>query len=459
MDAKPTVSAETLEKTLHSIKKGTVAPCYLLYGEEEYLIQDSLNKIIDLLVPPADRALNLFFMEGGQENIDDLCLALLTAPLFPGRKLVAIKNTTLFQSRKVLPALIQKMRDRLESHPAQVVASFNQFLKLTGWQLADLTDGGWKRITDADWVEKVDGDGGEDRETWLPKVMELCRDQPPEPLPPKDDLSGLSKILTKGIPEGNHLILTAQIVDKRTQLFKQIAAMGKVLYFPRAKGEAKQRSMLLEIAQELLDKKGKRLTSEAWQAMAKKTGLDLRESMLALEKLVAYTGDAPIIEVGDVEEVIGKTKEDTVFDLTSALVERNLQQGLVILKDLFEQGVHHLVIMKMLTREVRLLLYAKLFLMSGRLSSYNARMDFSRFQTNIYPSIKAWRAKEEEGSDPLSGQHPYVIYKTLRNAEGFTCDALIRHLTCLAEMDLSLRSTGRDPKLMLERFFTEVCLT
>lgn len=450
-------STETLEKVLNSIKEGLVAPCYLLYGEEEYLIQDAFNKIVDLLLPAADRAFNLFIMEGGQENVNDICLSLLTVPLIPGRKIVALRNTTIFQSRKILPALVQNIRDHLDSNPLQVAGDFLQFLKLTGWKLADLQDGGWKNVSDEDWQKTVEGDRGEDREKWLPKAIDLCAERGMDSSAVRDDSGGLGKILSSGLPKGNHLILTAQVVDKRKQLFKQVEEVGTVLFFPRVK-EAKQKFMLVEMAQELLAEKGKRLTPDAWQAIGEKTGFELRESMLALEKLIVYTGDRSTIEAGDVEEVTGKTKEDTVFDLTSALVERKLPQTLVVLKALLEQGVHHLVIVKMLAREVRLLLYARLLLMSGKLASYTARMEFSRFQASVYPEIKALAGKEKEGLGALAGQHPYVMYKLLKSSEKFSYDVLIGHLEYLAEMDLSLRSTGKDPKLMLERFLMEVCL-
>ncbi len=403
MKTQPGDSTETLEKVLQSIKKGSISPCYLLYGEEEYLIQDAVNKIIDLLIPAADRAFNLFFMEGEQENVNNICLSLLTVPLIPTRKIVAVRNTTLFQSRKILPALIQKIRDQLNSNHSQVAGNFSQFLKLTGWKLADLRDGGWKNISDDEWQRTVEGDRGEDRGTWLPNAIDLCAQRGPESAEVRDDSDGLTNILSGTLPEGNHLILTAQVVDKRKQLFKQIEEVGTVLYFPRVKGEAKQKFMLIEMAQELLAVKGKKLTPDAWQAIGRKTGFELRESILALEKLIIYTGDKPAIDAGDVEEVTGKTKEDTVFDLTSALVERNLPRTLIILRDLLEQGVHHLVVMKMLTREVRLLLYARLLLRSGKLSSYTSRMDFNRFQAGVYPDIKALAGKEKEGLGTLAG--------------------------------------------------------
>jgi DNA polymerase-3 subunit delta len=462
MSIQPGDKAESLDKVLDSIKKGFIAPCYLLYGEEEYLMQEAFNKIVDLLLPETDRAMNLFYMEGEKENFDDICLSLLTVPLFPGRKIVAVRNTALFQSRKILPALIQKIRDHLENNPQRAAADFLQLLKIIGWKLADFRDGGWKKISDEDWQKAVESGNGKDRETWLPKVVDLCAGLGLESAATRDDAGGIGRVLSEGLPEGNHLILTAMAVDKRKLLFKQIQEKGKILHFPSVKGfkgEARQKVLLLERAQELLAQKGKRLGADAWQAFGRKTGFDLRESMLALEKLILYTGAKREVGAADVEEVIGKTREDTVFDLTSALVEKKLPQALVILRELLEQGVHHLVIMKMLTREVRLLIYARLLAASGKLAAFSSKMDFSRFQGSVYPAIKALGGNKQEGLGTLTALPPYVIYKLLQNSENFSHDVLIGHLEYLAEMDLSLRSTGRDPRLMLERFIAGVCLS
>jgi DNA polymerase-3 subunit delta len=460
MDMQPGESTDTLPKVLSSIRQGNVAPCYLLYGEEEYLIQEGLHKIIDLLLPPADRELNLFIVEGGQEDVAAICQSLLTVPLLPGRKIVAVKNTTLFQSRKILPSLIQKIRERLETNPPQAAGDFLQFLKLTGWKLDDFQDEGWKRNSDSEWQKTVEGDSGEDREKWLPGVVAMCAEHGLETsVSAGDNLDGLNKVLAGGLPEGNLLILTAAAVDKRKQIFKQISSLGKVLYFPRAKNEAKQKLPLLrEAAHEFLERRGKKLTPAAWEAIGAKTGFELRDSMLAIEKLSVYTGSATTIEASDVEAAVGKSKEDTVFELTAALVDKKLPQALIVLKDLLEQGVHHLVIMKMLTREIRLLLYAQLLLKSGKLTSYKPGMDYSRFQANVYPGIKALGGKEKEGLGSLCGQHPYPVYLMLKKAGIFPYHVLLGHLEYLADMDLALRSTGRDPQLMLERFLAEVCL-
>ena len=61
-----------MEKIFANLKKGIIAPCYLLYGEEEYLINETLQKILDLIIPPADRDFGLFFLDGENADIDNI---------------------------------------------------------------------------------------------------------------------------------------------------------------------------------------------------------------------------------------------------------------------------------------------------------------------------------------------------------------------------------------------------
>ena len=53
-----------MEKIFTDLKKGLVAPCYLLYGEEEYLVNEALNKILDIIVPRNNRDFSLFYLDG-----------------------------------------------------------------------------------------------------------------------------------------------------------------------------------------------------------------------------------------------------------------------------------------------------------------------------------------------------------------------------------------------------------
>ena len=390
---------KTLGAILGDIKKGQASPCYLIYGDEEYLVKDAFDKIISLVLPGGSSDLNLFYFDEENEDVDSICESILTPPLIPGGKVVVVKNSSLFHSKTILPDRTGKVVKKLED---------NQF---------------------EDMEQSKEG----------PRV--------------------LVDVLTSGIPESNCLILTANYsVDRRKKLFKAISDVGVVLGFSRVKGERRQKKLLTDIAEELFAGKRKKLSAEAFWTLERKTGFNLREFRGALEKLITYTGDRSLIEEKDVEDVIGKTKEDSIFDLTTALAEKNIEKSLLTLKDLLDQGVHYLMILTMVTREIRLLLHAKIFIRSERLASFYPAMDYNRFRDTVYPEIKEWTNQSGKEKGGLASQHPYVIYNALKNSGRFSYEELLKHLGALVDVDLALKTTGKNPKLAIERFFIDVCL-
>jgi DNA polymerase-3 subunit delta len=438
-----------LEKILADIGKGRIAPCYLLCGEEEYLLRDALDKIIESIIPAPDRDMNLFVLDGDAEDMGRLCESLLTSPLIPGRKVIVVRNTRIFHSRKTLPAVIQKIRDQMKTNPSRAAADFMLFLRMTGWTLDDMKNGGWQRISDEQWRQTVQGDEGQDREAWLPVMATFCATLRLEAAPSDEGADRLEAVLKRGLPEGNHLILTADAVDKRKKLFKTLGEVGKVIEFSSVKGDKKLQGRFMENARGLLAAKGKKMAPGAWLALGKKTGFDLRASMGALEKLITFTGETPTIDEEDIEAAIGKTREETVFNLTAALAEKNLPASLVILGDLLDRGDHPVMILAMLAREIRTLLQARLLLETGPRTAWQAGMDYGRFQKTLFPEIK-----ERLGT---ATPHPYVIYLALGHAGRFPREALIRHMETLVDMDLAMKSTAKDARLMLERFLIQVC--
>jgi DNA polymerase-3 subunit delta len=453
----------TLEGVLAEISKGRTSPCYLLFGEEEFRLRDALARITEALIPDAmDRQLNLFVADGERQELSSLCESLTTPPLLPGRKVIVVRDTLLFQAKNVLAPLISRIREKLDTEPDRAAGYFMQFLALTGMQLEDLRDGGWRRLDSDTWRRIVPDDDGEDRESWLPRAVELCTSLDLAPVhEASEETDRLEQVLCGGMPAGNHLILTARTADKRKKLFKTLSSVGTVLSFVKITGEGKQRDRarleaLQEMAAGLLTRSGKRLSAGAWNALGRKTGLELRESLGALEKLVTYTGERKQIEAEDVEAVIGRTREEGVFDLTRAISDRNLTAALGSLRELLNQGDQPLMIFSMIVREIRILLQAKLLLGSGRLGAFGPDMDYGRFQKTLYPALKQGGAGREGQVDLLS-QHPFVVYRALKNAERFTRGELTGSLVMLADIDLALKSTGSDPRLLLERFLVAAC--
>lgn len=451
--------ADDLAKVLRELKTGKTAPSYLLWGES-FLIREALNKIIAAILPEGDRAFNLFFMEPDQTDVDKLCEELIAAPLLPANKVVVVRQATFLSPRQQPLKILQQVREHLDKDPLRAAKDFMVFLGMAGWTLEDLRDGGWKRLTPEEWSRVLDGEGDENREKWLPRVLEVCVSRQLLPQRRKADTERLEELLISGLPDGNVLILTSDTIDKRKRLIKIISDTGRVLQFSAAKGEARGQSLLMDKTRELLARSGKSLAPEAWLALGRKTGFDLDSSTRALEKLMAFTGERNEIRQEDVEQVIGKTKEDSVFDLTTALGDKMAPKALTVLKELIgDQGVQPLVILSMLVREIRFLLHARIFINSGRLRSWKTGMDYGQFQRQVIPEIKALAGAQEEKGElgDLSNEHPYVVYQACRRAHRFSDAALIRCLQELARLDVQMKTTGRDAHLLLESFILSFC--
>jgi len=446
----------SLEKVLLDLKKGKVAPCYLLYGEEEYLIQEALRDILDLLVPPSDRDFGLFFLDGSEADFDLLRDRLSAPSLLGGRKVVVVKNSEIFQSRENLGDLIQKIRENLGENQDKAVRSFQTFLKLSGFAWEDLQGAGWQKISDEQWARAVENDPGDDRRTWLPRIVEICASRGMTSGGDADLSDSFEKLLAGGLPAGNCLILTAEAADKRKKIFKVIDRTGVVLHFGKIK-ETATRETLKSEAKKLLDGCGKSLTSGAWAALGKKTGFQLRPSLNELQKLVVFAGEKTMIDEEDVETVVGKTKEDRVFDLTNAMSEKNAKAALLALQALLDQGEPPLMILSMISREIRLLLQASILTQSGKLPPMTPGMEFPSFQKNVYPSVSAMAQGMARKEDLLVGKHPFVIFNALRHCRRFSYPVLIGYLDELLEMDRAMKSSTTDPQLLLERFLIKAC--
>jgi DNA polymerase-3 subunit delta len=457
MDERKRNTHATLETVLNHIQQGRVVPCYLLCGDEEYLVKHAFQKIITALLPGDDTSLNLFIMDGDTVDSDAIGESLLTMPLIPGRKVVAVKNTTLLYSKASIPAVVREVTANIEREPRKAAKAFGTFLSMAGWTLEELDDGGWRSISDGEWRKTLGEGAAGDRAAWVPKAIELCRTLGIREKAGATKETLLEDILVKGVPEGNCLVMTADHVDRRKRLYKVIDECGTILTFAKTKSPENQKHIFLAVATSILESRGKQLAPGALAALGRKTGFELRGALGELEKLILYTGEKTRIDEEDIARIAGQTKEDTVFDLTSAITERDLTKALVTIRYLFEHGVHYLMIVSMLAREVRLMLQSKLLVNSGMFPAYDRRMNFTAFKETVYSRVTGMYKKSGKSAPLLATQHPYVVYNAFRNAERFSYDQLVGYLERLAHIDVALKSTGKDPEVLLERLVTDMC--
>jgi len=178
---------------------------------------------------------------------------------------------------------------------------------------------------------------------------------------------------------------------------------------------------------------------------------------MELEKLIFFVGERQIIEEKDVQEIVGKTKEDGIFALTNALSEKNQLAALETLKNLLDQGNHHLQILTMIIREIRLLLQARILVDSGKLPKFTSSMDYGWFQKIMYPAFTRLGTSALKGENIIFSQKPYPIYNALRNCVHFSYSGLVTLLNELLKIDLTFKSSAADPQILLEKFLINAC--
>jgi len=444
----------TLKKALDNIERGDIAPCYLLYGEDEYAVQASLEQIINKVLPDAANGLNLFTFDG-DENIDRLYEELVTPSLLSGRKVILLRNTGLFRSKVSSSDCFKKAANILDQDPGRALRFFQSFMKIAGLSVEDLDHGNWKNIPEKDW-RKLLGEDYSEMMNFVPVLAGLARDNNLQARGGEGSADTVSELLKNGFPENNILILTADSVDQRKNLYKQIAEKGVVITHIPPKYEKGKLTFFINAIRENITQKGKKITPDAISALGKKTDNDMRAALSEIDKLVTYIGERDLIEESDIEEISGKSSTESAFRLNSCVLEKDVKGSLEILNDLLANNEPALKILALIVREFRFLLQAKILLNAGIISSFKPGLDYGSFQSGPYLEIKS-ALQTGLFTGEIAGQHPYVIYSAFRNSARFSYEKLLKDLKYLLEMDIAFKSSRIDPQIALESVLIRLC--
>ena len=113
-----------------------------------------------------------------------------------------------------------------------------------------------------------------------------------------------------------------------------LSKLAKVQHFENLSGESLRRYIL-----ERAVFYKKEISRDAVELIIAKIGNDLQELRMAVEKLANYTGGRKAIEKKDVEGLVGKSLDETVFDMTKAMMGKQTARSLSILSGLLRESV------------------------------------------------------------------------------------------------------------------------
>jgi DNA polymerase III subunit delta len=435
-----------LAATIAGIKGGKGPRLLLLFGDE-LQVQQAGKAILELLVPESDRAFNLERFDGRTAEWDRIEASLMTPPLFHGKKFIWVENAVYFMSRghkgELSETIFQSWREGKREEASQLLVDL---LVVEGWsqeqwdQVESVAAGPLAELLDIDEEMRDDAEA----------LLAYCKSKGMR----LDQVRGsgehrLAELLDQGLPEWNFLLLTAVQVDRRTRLYKRLEELDAVLYLgvERERGGKLSRDSLIEFINQRLRQAGKNLEPQARELILMRSGDALRILQQELDKLVVFVGDQRSIVVRDVEMVLADYGEGWIFDLTRAIADRDAAAALSQLARLMSQGEHPLKLLATIAAEARRLLSARQLIETELRGVWKRSMTYQQFQQQVLTR-----------GAPLLTRNPYADFMCFQRADHFSLSDLRTYMESIHGTDLRLKTSGGDPRLIMERLVLGMCL-
>jgi len=442
-----------LSTVLRAAASGTHKPVYLLVGEP-YETRAAAEALLEVLVPASRRTFNLETYDGRTTAVHLVLDSVRTPGFFPGLKVVWVRESTLFLSGEkrtdLTKGLFAAWSDGREADAADKLLTL---IALAGWSEAEFRTTRWPAVPKTR-VREVFGEALDDEQlAALAAVQNFCAARELTVGGYQDESGAVIALLDAGIPPHAVLLFSASTVDARKRIVKRIRDVGVVLELDvaRERSGALGRQTVEGLIAELARDSGKRVAPAAHELIARRAGSDLAMFSGELEKLRLYVGDRPLIGVDDVEAVVRDLADSWIFDFTAALAARQVARVLPLLSGLMEQGEPVLRLVAMIAREIRLLLVARECLDAALRGAWRSGLSFNVFQSRVLPLL------DDETRTAFGNVHPFVLYRRFQDAERMKAGALRIALIRLSELDVRLKSSRSDPKVLLEAFVLDWC--
>jgi DNA polymerase-3 subunit delta len=431
-----------LTSIISGLRNAAGARCLLLFGDD-LKVQETVRTIINSLIPEAQRALNLERFDGRVISWGQVQASLITPPFFAGERVVWVENAPYFTSREQKGELGEKVfqlwADGKQEEASNLLADL---LALEGWTQSD-----WDRL-EPGAARELGGLLGAEGEEEVDRILAFCKTQ-------EIDLSrrrgtqteSLEELLEQGLPPWAFLLMTAAQVDRRVRLYKRLDELGAVLYLGLQRNGKVSVEMLLEFIDQRMREAGKTMDSRAREMVFQRSACDLRSLSHELDKLCSYSGSRSQVRAQDVENVMTDYGEGWVFDLTRAIADRNAANALSQLLRLIARGQHPLKLLGVLVSEARQLLAGRQSLDSELRGHWRSGMSYPQFQRQVLPYSARQLTRTSYGD-----------YMCLLRAERFSLNELRHYMDRIHDADFRLKSSGSNPRLVMERLILEMCM-
>ena len=160
--------------------------------------------------------------------------------------------------------------------------------------------------------------------------------------------------------ETTYFVFTESEIDKRSKLFKTVNSKGYAAEFA-----VQDEKTLKRWAAGVLGKEGKKITENTVQLLLSKTGTNMENIQMELEKLICYCLDREVITDEDVEAVCTTRISNHIFDMINAIADKHQKKALDLYYDLLALKEPPMRILFLIARQCNLLLQAKELKLKG----------------------------------------------------------------------------------------------
>ncbi len=433
--------SDAFEQAVVELDSGAVAPVYVVYGEE-FLVKKAAEVLIEKLLAPRDRQLNLVRLEAVSPR--EVVSELQTVPMFGGRKVVWVNEPEFLAPTKGRAESLSKARDAWKNNRKK--ESARRVLALAakaGWGPAEIDPTRSGAPKEKEWEKEFGIVLAPVDVTFLHEVAAFCEQEHLSAAATDDAV--LSNWLEQKTATVNVLLLTATDLETKHQLLKVMKNKG---HFIEQRVASKLKDLdLSDFALQALAPFKKKLGAGALERLKERVGGNFRLLQSELEKLALHC-EKETISVKEVDLLVGHARDEEFFELSDAIQKRNFEGAFKYVSDAMRQGTHAIVLLGSIASIVRNLLLG--FERMRQISKGKPPRNYNDFQSRIFPEIEA-EAKANKNKVP----HPYAAFMGMQAAAQFGRTELMRALTSCADADLALKLGGGP--LVLERLLWTVC--
>ncbi|MDB6081704.1 MAG: hypothetical protein JWO53_976 [Chlamydiia bacterium] len=241
------------------------------------------------------------------------------------------------------------------------------------------------------------------------------------------ELEPLDRYINSGVKQ-DVLFLTATTLP--AALIKKIEANGIIFEVPEVKPWEKQARVQDWIVR-YCAKEGKTIHREAAFILAREFVADRQLLKEEMDKLLTYAINTKEIVLKDVQEIVTLQQKTVLWQMSDALLQRNVELSLTILKGLEGSDIHALQILRYLRNQLHNALEVALL------------------------------SKEGVSQEEMMKRFPLVkgknFEKLLDSSQRFGAAALAKAQLLVDTLEVDLKNTQQDEQLSLEMLLCSIC--